>query len=460
MKDKKELKIMKNRKDLIVFLSSKLVKVSSNVRSKVLFFKSKVKNSETLAAYKKRLAKTSSDLWKKVLPVAYNLKYIVLSYFKRDEILSIDLSGSFVKAVVVKREAGKPIVISAVKLERTTDHRPLKEEIGELLKRVNNCPRWVVLVSPEARFLSSELPISPDVKISSDKLQEAVRWEAEPYLDFPVSDGLFGYYLHPDPKAGGKTNTTPVFISYMSKGKFSEFKTLCKEQNLVLRRVYSEELLKDIKSIGAADKSLDVSPEFAFAADAALQELKIRGERFLGIDDRTPLIKRLKENAHFLPAVLVGIILISFMSHYLYARSSMARYSAGISRLNKEKEKWEKHADLKKKEKELHKKREYIEKTLPAQHNDLLALLRGISRAIPDDVILNKIGQDEREAYTFLLEGYGLRAGSITLFVTKLEKLKCCTEVKLKSIKEKERRSNGKDVLLYQFAIRLELKHD
>jgi len=81
-----------------------------------------------------------------------------------------------------------------------------------------------------------------------------------------------------------------------------------------------------------------------------------------------------------------------------------------------------------------------------------------ISKAIPDDVILNKIGQDE--AYTFLLEGYGLRAGSITLFVTKLEKLECCTEVKLKSIKEKERRSNGKDVLLYQFAIRLELRHD
>ena len=84
--------------------------------------------------------------------------------------------------------------------------------------------------------------------------------------------------------------------------------------------------------------------------------------------------------------------------------------------------------------------------------------MHGISGAIPDDVILNKIEQDED--YTFFIEGYGLRAGSITLFVTKLEKLKCCTEVKLKSIKEKERRSNGNDVLLYQFAIRLELRHD
>ena len=174
------------------------------------------------------------------------------SLLKKNKILAIELAGNALRAVVVKRQ-GRSIAILAgaeIHIHAPPDAAVNQEDIRRLLEQLRRYPKRVVLLSRDVKFLTSELPIPPDVKVSSEKMQEAVRWEADPYLDFPVSEGLYGYEQPLQSRAQSADRrftgeavgkTTPVLISAVSKDYYRRWKYICKNLNLVLSRVYAQE---------------------------------------------------------------------------------------------------------------------------------------------------------------------------------------------------------------------------
>ena len=496
----------------------------------------------------------------------------LISLFKRNEILVIELGNDALRAVVVKREQKKITISAAAEMKNTREHNAqtnyaladnLQEEnIGELLVKLKKYPKRVVLVSSGVKFLTGELPISPDIKMPLEKIQEAVRWEAQPYLDFSVSEGFFGFQLQKktpsinkgfSKEAGRSQKSTPVFITAISKEEYNYLKNICKSYGLILAGVYAGETAfaysvnnlsgtkakKIILNFGqnsiagallnsgspvvfqsapfdaveklaseltagvgkiteviitgsqgsSAENIIDrlakslrfsvrqwrpqadifeyqaksfprISPRFAACAGAALQELSINCKNRFSINDRITLIRSLKLRSHILLLISVGIIVVGFLSHYLYIKSSFWQHSSSIKTLEMQRNELKTNMSilkgLKSEIRDSYNKRRYIKEVLPARHRALFDLFGGITSEIPRDIILDKISQDS--ANTFFLEGSGLSAGSITAFVGSLEHLAVSREARLESINEKKTDAEDADIFLYRFVIKVDLK--
>jgi len=413
---------------------------------------------------------------------------------KRREILAIDLSGDAIKAVAVKRRGKEAIILAAAEV-KNSPFAINGPQIDKVLGKLGRYPKRAVLVSPEVKFLTSELPLSPDAKISSDKLQEAVRWEAQAYLDFSASEGLFGYQLqrgaYPLGKgvsngAGKRTKTTPVFITAMSREDYGRLADTCKSYHLILGGVYAKEsaflfsinrfskdsanrIVLDLKRGSDAAFINSGNPtafqngplaQYAACTGAALQELGIIGQGRLGINDRVNLVRRLKKKIHTLPLIVVGITALAFLAHFSYMKASFWQYSSRIKGLEIEKKELEnnisKFKGLTTQIRDSYKKMRYIQEVLPAQHKRLIDLFDGITREIPNDIILDRITQDKGSQ--FLLEGAGLSAGSITTFVGRLERLGVTREAKLETINEKKAGAENTGLFVYQFKIKAVLE--
>lgn len=399
------------------------------------------------------------------------------SYFKRNEILAIDLSNDVVRAVVMKKESGKAVVLSAAEVLKSpqfTVHSPQKkEDIEHLLEKLGKYPRRTVLISPEVKFLTAELPIPASTKISSDKLQEAVRWEAQAYLDFSASEGLFGYQLQTDNcsikeeffnRADKTGKNTPVLITAISKQAYSRLAQICKKWHINLQGVYTKENVFVFSTNRFSKEAVKIGPQYAPAIEAALQQLKIIGSGKLGINDKIPLIRYLKIRIHLLPLVMVGIFALGFLTHYAYIKSSFWRYSSRIEKVKVQKSQLSANIsalkDLKSRIRDTYEKKHYIER-LPDKNKCLLGLFDGITRVLPYDVILDRIIQDGDDgSSTFLLEGSGLSAGSITKFVGELERLEVAQEAKLQSINEKKISPESERLFLYEFKIKVVLREN
>lgn len=163
----------------------------------------------------------------------------LFSYFKKNEILAIELGRDVIRGVVVKKEGEKVAILT--KAEVVTSHKftNYHEDIDRVLEKLGRYPKRVVLVSPEVKFLTGELPIPANTKLSSGKLSEAVKWEAQAYLDFSISEGLFGYQLQDNKYSSGKA--VPVLITAISKGTYGRLADICKRCHLNLEAVYAKE---------------------------------------------------------------------------------------------------------------------------------------------------------------------------------------------------------------------------
>jgi Tfp pilus assembly protein PilN len=483
------------------------------------------------------------------------------SYFKKNEILAIELGDDALRAVVVKKEDGKVLVLSAAEVanepQSTLDNLVTEQaldspQIDGLLGKLATYPRRTVLVTPEVKFLTAELPIPPGAKLSSNKLQEAVRWEAQPYLDFSPSEGLFGYRLLKGKK--GATNTTPVLISAISREDYRRLEEICHRCGLALQAVYAkdsafaysvdrflkektkgiilnleqdsiagafidsgnpltfqtapldavEKLISDLApGIGEIDEVViagsqkehikdiidklrrnfkfpvglwklpddtyysqaenlpEIGPQFATCIGAAWQELEITSKGELGIDDRVPLVTHLKTRIHTLPLVIVGLVALSLLAHYTFMKTSSWRYSSRIEELEGVRVKFEGNlSELERLESEIsdtYEEKRHIEKVLPDRSHRILNLFDGIINQIPDDVILNRIVQQDDN--TFLLEGSGISASSITAFAGELNQLEGTREARLESlISSRGVGFPGAGLFLYQFQVRVILK--
>ena len=393
----------------------------------------------------------------------------LFSYFKRNEILAIDLSGDVVRAVVVKREGKKAVILAVAESSKSPQSTLDSLQIKDLLGKLGKYPRRAVLVSPEVKFLTAELPMFLGIKLSSDKLREAVRWEAQAYLDFSASEGLFGYQLqngaYPVKKeffngASKSQKVTPVLITAISKDAYNRLNNICQRCRINLRSVYTKESIFIFSADHFSAKSIEIEQQYMPAVDAALQELKITSKGKLGINDRMSLTTRLKSRIHILPLVVVGLFALGFLTHYIYIKSSFWRYSSSVKNLEIEKREFEGNIStlkgLKSRIKDAYEKKRYLEEILPARHKVLLDLFNGIVNEIPYDIILDRISQET--ANIFFLEGSGLFAGSITSLVGGLGRLKATREAKLEAINEKKADAENTGMFVYQFKIKVVLK--
>ena len=395
------------------------------------------------------------------------------TFFKRNEILAIDLGRATMKAVVVRRQGRKVNILSAAEIEYTLDGKGNSSNpvmvMSEVLEKLGKYPMRVVLVSSEVKFLTSELPLPSEVKLSSDKLFEAVKWEAQAYLDFPASEGFLGYQLrkniHPIRKEfsnGSDKNgkTTPVLITAMSKEAYNRLNNICERCHINLRSVYPNENIFTFSTNYFSEESVKIEQQYMSAVGAALQELKITGQGLLGINNRVPLAKKFKTRVYILPLLVTGLIALSLVGHYFYMKSSLWRYSSGIKRLKAEKSGFEKAisewTELKSQIRNTGEEKRYFKEILPGRHTALINFLEGITDGIPDDLILDRILQEG--VNTFIVEGSGLSAASITSFVTRLGNLEVVRETRLEAINEKETTDKNKFLFLYHFKIKVALE--
>ena len=477
------------------------------------------------------------------------------SIFSPKKIVSIDLGQYSIKVVAVKKEGKKAVVSASAQMDRSgRSGEDVARDINQLLEGKGYFKGPGVIVTDQVRFLASELKMGGAEKLFDDKLTAAARWEIEPYLDFPPSDGLFACQLQ-EHKA--QEDTVPVLISAIDSNAYSKFSEILKGCGIALRRAYSPEgalsfasdlpkegtnkviinyrkgsikgvclapegpsvfqdlplvpgavsedepvrnMIYDLTaSAGGAEEIVitgsavsgelvhglkmeienvrlwgvedfrdvdfdpvvtDFGPQYALAVGAALQELGLAGEVLLGVTDRVSVIKsvtqKLRENRRLVPAFTIGLFLLCVAGHYAMTKASISRYSSKIQHLKVEKERLLKPVQekerLAKRLSEIEKKKEYIEKVLPARNRNLLNLLAAISERIPRDVVLNRVYQ--KKDGSFSIEGNSFRGRSITDFNKALSELEACNGTRLETVKRTENASDiRKRILPYDFVI-------
>ena len=107
------------------------------------------------------------------------------------EILSIDLDSHSLRLVTVRKEGEKVIISSCDTIERP--YGDIDRDISSIFKGKDNYSGPGIIITDEVRFLASELNMPNVDKLPYEKVISMVSWEMEPYLDFPMSNGLFSY---------------------------------------------------------------------------------------------------------------------------------------------------------------------------------------------------------------------------------------------------------------------------
>lgn len=212
----------------------------------------------------------------------------------------------------------------------------------------------------------------------------------------------------------------------------------------------------DFKGIEISSDVHDVGPQYAAAAGVALQELGLAGKGRLGVTDRIPFGKKVRQKYYLLPAVSSAIVLLCFLGHYAYMKKSIKNYSSKIQMLEREKKgltqlKKERER-LVSKEKETLGKKRYLE-NLPGRQKNLAPVVLGISDVIPYDVVLERLTWGK---HGFSIKGHALEVDSIMVFVKKLSGLESCKSADLESWSKEEATIEGIP-LPYDFVIKVRM---
>jgi len=162
----------------------------------------------------------------------------MLPAFKRfpKQVVAIELGQNAIRVVKVKKDGERAVVLSSARLQRSGED--VFRDMRKLLKGNGEFKGSGIIVTDQVKFLAGELNMGGAEKLSDDKLNAAARWEIEPYLDFPPSEGLFA--CQPQPYLA-RENNIPVLISAIKRTGYSGFSDLLKDCGIVLRRVYSPE---------------------------------------------------------------------------------------------------------------------------------------------------------------------------------------------------------------------------
>jgi hypothetical protein len=183
---------------------------------------------------------------------------------------------------------------------------------------------------------------------------------------------------------------------------------------------------------------------FGTVVGAGLREVRGGRERLIGISDREALVPRLKKSAYIMPLVATGVFAILLGGHYLFMKHQDSVYRMRIEELNKEmqsrKSQISKYdsllAELKKLEAEIaftEKKIVFFNKEADKEIMHVIACLRGIGAAVPENVVLLTVAHDGA-GWEFVISGQCFDQKEIGLFASALQKNSWCESAVIRKI--------------------------
>lgn len=156
--------------------------------------------------------------------------------FASGKVISIDLGSRSIRVVALMKKGGRASVLSCDEVDRSEED--FAGDLNKLLDKNDIYRGCGVIVTDQVRFLASELNMPGGKNLSENKLTTAAAWEMEPYLDFPVGEGIFVCQLQ-ELKAG--EDATPILISAIEKKSYLQFSEILKKRRVMLHRAYSPE---------------------------------------------------------------------------------------------------------------------------------------------------------------------------------------------------------------------------
>lgn len=200
------------------------------------------------------------------------------------------------------------------------------------------------------------------------------------------------------------------------------------------------------RTAGVADAREETAHAvFGTTVGAAVRELQGRHARQAGINDRMPLVPRLKQSVYLAPlatAVVLGVLLAG---HYQYMKHQDRVYKARISTLKTELKarkaeiaKYDnliQQQDALRKEIEMTRKRlAYIEGQADRQLDHLIACIGGLAEALSDQIVLKAILQDGAATYTVTGSAFDLEA--LGIYATQLQEAAWCEAAVLRKLEK------------------------
>ncbi len=453
------------------------------------------------------------------------------------QLLAVELAGDEIRAAVVRRKGRRFEVVDFAGLKRPDpqDDLPAVDILKSLADRLRVAGGPGVLVTPMARAFELLMDRKKVAGMRRYQLQEAVRWEVEPYTGITGSSALVGVEAERkiEPRPGeilpeADMDQVTVTVAAIERNVYRAARERFKVAGLRLLRIYPPEevfyyalfldgtdsprallevghdysnfailrggIPEQINTLslsldglmsqlsgGTASRELEDSlkftvrqtpaPEplvisgaganhselvdyigkfcphgarplaldrtagvadareegahaaFSTAVGAAVRELKGSRERKGGINDRLPLVPRLKRSVYLVPVVTAVTVGILLAGHYQFMRHQERRYKARITELNKEVKGRRAEIDkyesllaesnaLEKEIDQANKRLKYIQGEAKASLNRMITCLEEMAAALPERIVLRRVSQGGLNIYkvagsAFVLEGIG-----------------------------------------------------
>ncbi len=151
-------------------------------------------------------------------------------------LLSLELGEQVLRGVVLKTSGNGAEILHAAAHQRTSED--IAEDLSVLLGSLGGYRGKAILVTDQVRFLAGELSFRDAEKLPREKINEAAKWEIEPYLDFQSDKGLFSCGLQLDMK---REEGVPALISAMNEDGYAGFAGRFKELGLRLHSAFAPE---------------------------------------------------------------------------------------------------------------------------------------------------------------------------------------------------------------------------
>jgi Tfp pilus assembly protein PilN len=184
---------------------------------------------------------------------------------------------------------------------------------------------------------------------------------------------------------------------------------------------------------------------FGTTVGAAVRELQGRQARQAGIDDRMPLVPRLKQSVYLAPLATALVLGVLLAGHYQFMKHQDRVYKTRITTLKADLKtrqaeiaKYEdliKEQDALRKEIEMAKKRlAYIEGQADEQLDHLIACIAGLADALSDQIVLKAILQNGSDTYTVTGSAFDLDA--LGVYATRLQETAWCEAAVLQKLEK------------------------
>lgn len=187
---------------------------------------------------------------------------------KRPDILGIEIGTSAVKAVAV-RPGGPPQLLGAFSAPipsgtfsdgQVTEPARLAEVIKQMLSGLNTQKMQVVMGVPEQGTISRHIDVP---RMSRKDLVEALPWEAERYLPYPIDEVNLDFHLQDDPESLPADGRMEVVVVAARKETVAQLREVANLAGLSTG-------VMDIKSFAAVRAVYAAAPELRAPSQTAV----------------------------------------------------------------------------------------------------------------------------------------------------------------------------------------------